>query len=138
MSVSGIILRAAFTGAIRKGYSEIPEAESRMTTPASDVDVSPMVFTEFVCNGRRYRTDRPLVFTFEYAEEDGVGIYLFEGEYNIISGAHSREEAGDMIDDTLDFLWREYAEISSVKMTLGAKALGQDLRRRFQLVTDGS
>lgn len=109
-----------------------------MTTPASEIDVSPMVFTEFVSNGRRYRTDKPLVFTFEYSEEDGVGLYLFEGEYNIISGAYSREEAWDMIDDTLGWMWREYAESSSERMTRGAKELGQDLRRRFQLVTDGS
>ena len=109
-----------------------------MTTPASKIDVSPMVFTEFVSSGRLYRTDEPLVFTIEYSEEDGEGLYLYEGEYNIMHGAETREECWDLIDDTLGVLWREYAESTSDRMTLGAKELGQDLRRRFQLVTDGS
>ena len=109
-----------------------------MATPASDIDVSPMIFTEIVSDGRRYRTDKPLVFTFEYSVEDGVGLYLFEGEYNIMHGAETREECWDLIDDSLGFLWREYAESSSERMTLGAKELGQDLRQRFHLVADGS
>ena len=108
-----------------------------MTTPASDIDVSPMIFTEFVSNGKRYRTERPLVFMFEYSEEDGVGLYLFEGEYNIMHGAETREECWDLIDDSLSWLWREYAESSSEKMTLGAQELGQELRQRFHLVADG-
>ena len=109
-----------------------------MATPASDIDVSPMIFTEFVSQGKRYRTDRPLVFTFEYSEEEGVGLYLFEGEYNIMHGAESREECWDIIDDSLGFLWREFAESSSEKRTLGAKELGEDLRQRFQLVADAT
>ena len=109
-----------------------------MTTPASEIDVSPMIFTEFVSEGRRYRTDRPLVFKFEYVEEDGVGLYLYEGEYNIMHGAETREECWDLIDDTLGFLWREYAECPSEQMTLGAQSLGKKLRERFRVVTDGS
>ena len=109
-----------------------------MTTPASDVDVSPMVFTEFESGGKRYRTERPLVFTIEYSEEDGAGLYLFEGEFNIISGGYSREEVWDMIDDHLGLLWREYAENTSDRMTTGAKQLGADLRERFQPVDDAS
>ena len=109
-----------------------------MTTPASDIDVSPMIFTEFVSDGRRYRTDQPLVFTFEYVEEDSVGLYLFEGEYNIISGAYSREEAWDMIDDSLGFLWRELAEGNPDRMDGVAIEWGAELRARFKLVTDAT
>ena len=109
-----------------------------MTTPASDIDVSPMVFTEFNSNGKRYRTDKPLVFTFEYVEEDGKGIYLFEGEYNIISGAYSREEAWEMIDDALTVMWESYAEGLSDQVTIGAQELGKRLRDRFELVADAS
>ena len=53
-------------------------------------------------------------------------------------GAETREECWDIIDDSLGFLWREFAESSSEKMTLGAKDLGEDLRQRFQLVTDAT
>ena len=109
-----------------------------MTTPASDIDVSPMVFTEFVSNGRRYRTDEPLVFTFEYSEEDGVGLYLFEGEYNIMHGAETREECWDLIDDSLGFLWRELAEGDPERMDGVAAEWGADLRARFKLVTDAA
>ena len=109
-----------------------------MTTPASQVDVSPMVFTEFVSNGRRYRTSNPLIFTIEYVEEDGEGLFLFEGEYNIISGAYSREEAWDMIDDALAVMWESYAEGIPSRMTSGAQELGQRLRNRFALVSDAS
>ena len=107
-----------------------------MATPASDIDLSPMIFTEFVSDGRRYRTDRPLVFTFEYSEEDGVGLYLFEGEYNIISGAYSREEAWDMIDDALAVNWRDFAEADPVGLDGVAVEFGAELRMRFKLVAD--
>lgn len=107
-----------------------------MVTRASDVDVSPMIFTEFVSEGKRYRTDRPLVFTFEYVVEDGVGLYLFEGEYNIISGAYSREEAWEMIDDSLAVFWRDFAEADPVGLDGVAVEFGAELRRRFKLVTD--
>ncbi len=109
-----------------------------MTTPASEVDVSPMVFTEFVSNGRRYRTTNPLIFTIEYVEEDGEGLFLFEGEYNIISGAYSREEAWDMIDDYLGFLWRQLAEGDPTHMDGVAVQRGAELRARFKLVTDAA
>ena len=109
-----------------------------MTTPASEIDVSPMIFTEFVSEGRRYRTDRPLVFKFEYVEEDGVGLYLYEGEYNIMHGAETREECWDLIDDTLGFLWRELAEGNQDRMDGVAIERGAELRARFQLVTDAA
>ena len=109
-----------------------------MTTPASQVDVSPMVFTEFVSNGRRYRTSNPLIFTIEYVEEDGEGLFLFEGEYNIISGAYSREEAWDMIDDYLGFLWRQLAEGDPTRMDGVAVQRGAELRARFKLVADAA
>lgn len=109
-----------------------------MTTPASDVDVSPMVFTEFVSDGRRYRTEEPLVFQIEHVVDDGEELWLFEGEYNIISGAYSREEAWDMVDDHLGWLWREYAEMPPANMTLDAQELGESLRRRFELAPDAS
>lgn len=109
-----------------------------MTTPASDIDVSPMVFTEFVSNGKRYRTDKPLVFTFEYSEEDGEGLYLFEGEYNIISGAYSRDEAWDMIDESLSVFWQDYAEGDPARLDGVAVEFGAELRGRFQLVDDAS
>ena len=109
-----------------------------MATPASDIDVSPMVFTEFVSDGKRYRTQRPLVFTFEYSEEDGVGLYLFEGEYNITHGAETREECWDIIDDSLSWMWREFAEGDPKGMDGVAVDFGAELRGRFTLVEDAT
>ncbi len=107
-----------------------------MATPTSNVDVSPMVFTEFVSNGRRYRTSNPLIFTIEYVEEDGEGLFLFEGEYNIISGAYSREEAWDMIDESLAVMWESYAEGDPARLDGVAVEFGSELMERFQLVDD--
>ena len=109
-----------------------------MTTPVSEVDVSPMVFTEFVSNGRRYRTRNPLIFTIEYVEEDGEGLFLFEGEYNIISGAYSREEAWDMIDESLVLFWEDYAEGDPARLDGAAVEFGAELRERFQVVDDAT
>ena len=107
-----------------------------MTTPASDIDVSPMIFTEFVSNGRRYRTEQPLVFTTEYLEEDEM--YLIEGEYEIALWAPTREEVWDMLTETMDWMWREMAEgdpevLGRVPLEQGAK-----LRERFALVSDAA
>lgn len=107
-----------------------------MTTPTSDIDVSPMVFTEFVSNGRRYRTDRPLVFTTEYLDEDEM--YLIEGEFEIALWAPTREAVWDMLTETMDWMWRVLVEgdpevLGSVPLAQGAK-----LRERFTLVPDAT
>ena len=70
--------------------------------------VSPMVFTEFVSEGKRYRTEQPLVFTVSYIEEDEV--YLLEGEYHTILWGATREEAWDVLIDDFDWKWRHIAE----------------------------
>lgn len=107
-----------------------------MTTPASEIDVSPMVFTEFVSDGRLYRTDEPLIFTTEYLDEDEM--YLIEGEFEIALWATTRAEVWDMLSETVDWMWRELAEgdpavLGSVTLEKGAK-----LRERFTLVTDAA
>ena len=107
-----------------------------MTTPASEIDVSPMVFTEFVSNGRRYRTDKPLVFTVEYLEEDEM--YLIEGEFDIALWHTTRAEVWDVLTETMDWMWRHIAE--GDPETLGRVPLeqGAALRERFTLATDAA
>ena len=107
-----------------------------MTTPASEIDVSPMIFTEFVSNGRRYRTDEPLVFTVEYLEEDEM--YLIEGEYDIALWDTTRAEVWDMLLDYFEWAWRDFAEGDAAGLDGVAAEFGAELRRRFRLTPDAA
>ncbi len=107
-----------------------------MATPISNVDVSPMVFTEFVSNGRRYRTDRPLVFSVEFLDEDEM--YLIEGEFEIALWAPTREEVWSMLMETMDWMWRHVAEGDRERLGRVSLEKGSKLRERFALVTDGA
>ena len=107
-----------------------------MTTPASEIDVSPMVFTEFVSSGRRYRTDEPLVFTVEYLEEDGM--YLIEGEYRTILWGETREVVWDVLLDHFEWMWRHFAQGDPAEVDSVALELGAELKRRFSLVPNAS
>ena len=107
-----------------------------MTTPASEIDTSPMIFTEFVSNGRRYRTDRPLVFTTGYLDEDEM--YLIEGEFDIALWAPTREEVWDVLLDHFDWMWRHFAQGDPAQVDGVALELGSELKRRFRLVQNAS
>ena len=107
-----------------------------MATPASDIDVSPMILTEFVSNGRRYRTEEPLVFTTEYLDEDEM--LLIEGEFDIALWAPTREEVWDMLTETLDWMWRELAEGDPELLARVPLEQGAQLRERFTLVPDAA
>lgn len=107
-----------------------------MTTPASDVDVSPMVLDEFVSNGRRYRTERPLVFTTEYLDTDEM--YLIEGEFDIALWAPTREEVKDMLNETMDWMWRELVEADPELLGRVPLERGAKLRERFAPVPDAT
>lgn len=107
-----------------------------MATPASDIDVSPMVLDEFESDGRRYRTDRPLVFTTEYLDTDEM--YLIEGEFEIALWAPTREEVWDMLIETMDWMWRELAEGDPALLARVPLEQGAQLRERFKLVSDAA
>ncbi len=105
-----------------------------MTTPASEIDVSPMIFTEFVLGDRRFRTDEPLVFEVSYMEESEM--YLIEGEYHTILWGETREIAYDVLLDHFECAWRDFAEGDPAGLDGVAADFGVELRRRFKLVPD--
>ena len=107
-----------------------------MTTPASDIDVSPMILDEFVSSGRSYRTDRPLTFSVEYLDEDEM--YLIEGEFEIALWAPTREEVWLMLIETMDWMWRHVAEGAPERLGRVSLEKGSKLRERFTLVTDAA
>ncbi len=107
-----------------------------MITPASEIDTSPMIFTEFVSEGRRYRTDRPLVFTAEYLDEDDM--YLIEGEFEVALWAPTRQEVWDMLTETMDWMWRTLAEGDPETLGRIPREQGAKLRARFALVPDAT
>ena len=104
-----------------------------MATPASDIDLSPMVFTEFVSNGKRYRTKKPLVFKVSYIEENEV--YLLEGEYHTILWGATREEVWDVLIDDFDWKWRRIAEADPEELAPFYADMRVGLRQRFSLVS---
>ena len=104
-----------------------------MTTPASDVDVSPMVFTEFESGGKRYRTDAPLVFSVEYLDEDEM--FLIEGEFDIALWAPTREDLWDMLSETMEMMWRRLAEGDPERLARVPQETGKKLRDRFTQVS---
>ena len=107
-----------------------------MTTPTSEIDVSPMILDEFLSGGRRYRTDQPLVFTTEYLDEDEM--YLIQGEFDIALWGPTREVVWDMLTETMDWMWRDLVE--GDPELLGRIPLQQavKLRERFTPVTDAA
>ena len=107
-----------------------------MTTPASDIDVSPMVLEEFESEGRRYRTEQPLVFTTEYLDEDEM--YLIQGEFDIALWAPTREEVWDMLIETMDLMWRGLVESDPELLGRIPREQGKKLQARFTLVTDAA
>jgi len=104
-----------------------------MATPASDIDLSPMVFTEFVSNGKRYHTDRPLVFKVSYLEEEEV--YLIEGEFHTILWGATREEAWNVLIDDFDWKWRRIAEADPEELAPFYAEMRAVLRQRFSPVS---
>ena len=107
-----------------------------MTTPASDVDVSPMILDEFVSGGQRYRTEQPLVFTTEYLGEDEM--YLIQGEFDIALWAPTREDVWDVLSETMDWMWRHFAEGDPEQLDGVAADRGVELRERFEQVADAA
>ena len=107
-----------------------------MTTPASDIDVSPMILDEFVSGDRRYRTEQPLVFTTEYLDEDEM--YLIQGEFDIALWAPTREEVWDVLSETMDWMWRHFAEGDPEQLDGVAADRGVELRERFEQEADAA
>lgn len=107
-----------------------------MATPASDIDVSPMVLDEFLSGGRRYRTDRPLVFTTEYLDEDEM--FLLQGEFDISLWAPTREEVWDMLTETMDWMWRALVESDPENLGRVPLEQGAKLRERFKPAPDAT
>ena len=104
-----------------------------MATPASDIDLSPMILHEFVSEGKRYRTEQPLVFKVNYIEEDEV--YLLEGEYHTILWGATREEAWDVLIDDFDWKWRHIAGADPEELAPFYADMRVGLRQRFSLVS---
>ena len=101
------------------------------TDPKTDVDISPIVVTEIVVDGRRLVAREPLRFEVTYEEEDGEAFFALEGEFGITLAAEMREELEDILEDTLHVFWREFAQEDPGRMTSGAWKLREELLQRF-------
>ena len=108
------------------------------TDPKAGADVSPIVVTEIVVDGRRLVAQEPLRFEVTYEEEDGEAFFALEGAFGIILAAEMREELEDILEDTLQVFWREYAQEDPGRMTSGAWKLRAELLQRFTEVPNAA
>ena len=84
-----------------------------MATPASDIDVSPMIFTEFVSQGKRLpQLIEPLVFNLRATSKKRKAWVSIcsRGNINIMHWGATRDEAWDVLIDDFDWKWRHIAE----------------------------
>ena len=108
------------------------------TDPKAGMDVSPIVVTEIVVDGRRLVAREPLRFEVTYEEEDGEAFFALEGAFGVTLVAETREELKDIMEDTLEVFWREFAQENPGRMTSGAWKLREELLQRFTEVRNAA
>ena len=108
------------------------------TDPQVEVDESPIVVSEIVVDGRRLAAVEPLRFEVTFAEAEGEAFFALEGEFGITLAAETRAELEDILEDTLQVFWREYAQDDPGRMTSGARKLRDELLRRFTEVRNAA
>lgn len=101
------------------------------TDPKTPVDLSPIVISEIVVEGRRLVATPPLRFDVVFEPDDDEPLFTIEGEFDIIEYATSREMLIDVLYDTLEIMWRDFVGADPAKISPRAHELGVALNRRF-------
>ena len=108
------------------------------TDPKTDVDVSPIVVTEIVVDGRRLVAKEPIRYEVVYEDDDVEPLYTLEGEFGIIEYGFSREMLIDVLHDTLEVLWRDFVEADPALLAPRARELAVALGERFEETAAGA
>ena len=104
------------------------------TDPKTDVDISPIVVSEIVVDGRRLVAKEPLRFEVTFDDDEVEPLYELEGPLGIYLFAETRELLIDMLYDVLGVMWRDFAEGDPAGLSSDAQHLGEELRHRFASV----
>lgn len=95
------------------------------------VDVSPIIVTEIVVDGRRLVAKQPIRYEVVFEDDAEEPLYKLEGEFDMYLFAETREILIDMLHDVLEVLWQDFAEADLAELSGRAQELGEELRRRF-------
>ena len=101
------------------------------TDPKAKVDVSPIVVTEIMVDGRRLVAEEPLRFEVRVEDSDEGSWVSITGPFEIMLGAPTRAEVGVLLQDEFAFLWHVYAEAEPLTLSPGAQRLREELRGRL-------
>ena len=111
---------------------------SRSVPPAGDaltaaIDESPIVCRSFTVGEARCVAAPPLQFDVVF--DPGASLHELSGEFDIVLSAPTRAELEEMLAETLELLWREYAEEDPAALSPKAVDLRNQLRARFHAIS---
>ena len=114
---------------------------SRSVPPAGDAlaaatDESPIVYRSFTVGETRCVAAPPLQFNVVF--DRGASLHELSGEFNIVLSAPTRAELEEMLTETLELLWREYAEEDPAALSPKAIDLRNQLRARITAEHDAA
>ena len=90
----------------------------------------PIVIKETIINNKVYRADPPLHFDVSYNKK--ASLYDLRGDFGIILCDSSHMDLEETLKEHLKFLWKEYAEESSNRLTSEANNLRDELLKRLK------
>ncbi len=108
------------------------------TDPKTQVDESPIVVSEIVVDGRRLAAREPLRFEVTLHEDEDGTLYVLEGDFGIRCYGESRSELGEVLQETLELYWSEFAQADPGELSPKAKELRGQLLERIAVGTDGA
>lgn len=114
---------------------------SRSVSPAGDaltaaIDESPIVRRSFTVGEIRCVAAPPLRFDVVFDQDTST--HELSGEFDITLSAPTRAELEEMLAETLELLWREYAEEDPAILSPKAADLRTQLRARIATEHDAA
>ena len=111
---------------------------SRSVSPAGDaltaaIDESPIVRRSFTVGEIRCVAAPPLRFDVVFDRD--ASVHELSGEFDIVLSAPTRAELEEMLAETLELLWREYAEEDPAILSPKAADLRTQLRARSRTIS---
>ena len=108
------------------------------TDPTRKVDDSPIVVSEIVVDGQRLVAREPLQFEVERVVDEGEALFVLYGDFDISCWADTREELVEILGETLETYWTEFAQADPEELSPKANALRLQLLERMAVPSDGA
>ena len=100
------------------------------------IDESRIEIHHFISEGKRLAVEDPLIFdvTFDLAAQ----AYLLTGEFGITCIAETRLELEEVLEETLEMYWQEFALEATDKLTTKANDLKEEMLGRVKVQHNGT